>query len=102
MTPAASPRLLEAVQTNCHIADARAATDLTLCIYLLQMRELYRWEQGRAALQPLPHKAIAGGPAGRAVLWASLEQRDDVPLLLDAGDIDRFVCAAPAVLSAVG
>ena len=79
-----------------------AVTDLALCICRLQMRELYCWEQGRAALQPLPHKAIAGGPAGRAVLWASLEQRDDVPLLLDAGDNDPFVCAAPAVLSAVG
>ena len=40
--------LARAVQTNCHIADARHATDLSLCIYLLQMREFYRWEHGLA------------------------------------------------------
>ena len=39
MTPAALGSLVRAVQTNCHIADARGAADLTLCIYLLQMRE---------------------------------------------------------------
>ncbi len=38
--------LIGAVQMNCHIADARHATDLSLCIYLLQMREFFRWEQG--------------------------------------------------------
>jgi hypothetical protein len=45
-TPAALATLVQAVQTNCHIADARHAADLTLCTYLLQMREFYRWEQG--------------------------------------------------------
>ena len=38
--------LAAAVQTNCHIADARHAADMTLCIYLLQMREFHRWERG--------------------------------------------------------
>ena len=38
--------LVDAVQTNCDIADARHAADLPLCIYLLQMREFYRWEHG--------------------------------------------------------
>ena len=32
-------RLVDAVQTNCHITDASHAADMTLCIYLLQMRE---------------------------------------------------------------
>ncbi len=94
MMPAVPPRLVEAVQTNCHIADARGAADLTLCIYLLQMRELYRWEQGIAALQPLPHKEVAGWLAEREALWASLEQRDYVPLPLDDGDTDPFDVAA--------
>ncbi|HKJ07631.1 MAG TPA: hypothetical protein VKA76_00940, partial [Gammaproteobacteria bacterium] len=34
------------VQKNCHISDARYAGDYTLCIYLLKMREYYRWEKG--------------------------------------------------------
>jgi hypothetical protein len=36
--------LVEAVQTNCDIADARHARDVSLCTYLLGMREFYRWE----------------------------------------------------------
>ena len=38
-----STALLEAVQTNCHIADARHAQDLSLCTFLLQIREFHRW-----------------------------------------------------------
>jgi hypothetical protein len=36
--------LVGAVQTNCDIADARHARDVSLCTYLLGMREFYRWE----------------------------------------------------------
>jgi hypothetical protein len=90
MTPIEPPGLVEAVQTNCHIADARGAGDLTLCIYLLQMRELYRWEQGIAALQPLPREAIAQWLAERETLWASLEDREYGPLPLHGGRIDPF------------
>ena len=46
MTPPWCERLIAAVQTNCHIADARHAADMTLCTYLLQMREFHRWERG--------------------------------------------------------
>lgn len=43
------PLVLDAVRRNCHIADARHAREATLCTYLLQMRDLYCWEQiGRA------------------------------------------------------
>lgn len=90
MTSIELPRLVEAVQRNCHIADARGAADLTLCIYLLQMRELYRWEQGIAALQPLPREAIAQWLAEREALWASLEEHDYAPLPLPGGMIDPF------------
>ena len=40
--------LVQAVQTNCDIADARHARDVSLCTYLLGMREFYRWECGAA------------------------------------------------------
>ena len=36
----------QTVQTNCHIADSQAAGNYTMCIYLLKMREFYRWESG--------------------------------------------------------
>jgi len=89
MMPGLDP-LVDAVQTNCHIADARGAADLTLCIYLLQMRELYRWEQGIAALQPLPREEVATWLAAREALWAELEARDYAPLSLAGQDFDPF------------
>ena len=43
MTPALE-RLARAVQANCDRSDARHAQDMSLCNYLLAMREYYRWE----------------------------------------------------------
>ncbi len=52
VSPGERARLARAVQTNCDIADAHHAADMTLCVYLLQMREYFRWER-RAALDAL-------------------------------------------------
>ena len=96
-------RLVDAVQTNCHIADARHAADMTLCIYLLQMREFYRWEQGIAALQPLPRDAVGAWIAQREALWASLEGADFVPVPVQGRGFDPFeVDAVNAALRRVG
>lgn len=65
--------LVEAVQANCDIADARHATDLPLCIYLLQMREFYRWEQGLPFGAPLPREAVGLWIAERESTWNRLE-----------------------------
>ena len=74
--------LVAAVQTNCHIADARHAADLSLCIYLLQMREFYRWEQGLAFGAALDRQAVGRWLSAREALWAGLEARAFVPLPL--------------------
>ncbi|MDP2004160.1 MAG: hypothetical protein Q8K45_00645 [Rubrivivax sp.] len=72
--------VVAAVQSNCHIADERHAGDMTLCIYLLQMREFYRWESGLAFGAPMPRDAIGAWIAERELLWASLAAQDFVPL----------------------
>ncbi len=90
MTLPGMDHLVETVQTNCHIADARGAADLTLCIYLLQMREFYRWEQGIGALQPLPRDAVSQWLVAREALWAELESRDYASLTLQGQDFDPF------------
>ncbi len=96
--------LARAVQTNCHIADARHAADLTLCTYLLQMRELFRWEQGLALGAPLPRDAVGAWIAHREREWERLEGTDFVALPLPAApDLDPFdVDAAAAPLAALG
>lgn len=72
--------LAAAVQTNCHIADARHAADLSLCTYLLQMREFYRWEQGLPLGAPLARDAVGAWLAAREALWAELDGRDFLAL----------------------
>lgn len=83
--------LIAAVQTNCHIADARHAADLSLCTFLLQMREFYRWEKGLPLGATLARDAIGQWLARREARWAELEGRDFAPLPGGAaGEIDPF------------
>jgi hypothetical protein len=71
---AARQALVCAVQANCDRADARHAGDLTLCIYLLQLRELYRWEQGLPLTAELARPAVARWIAEREQRWSALEE----------------------------
>jgi hypothetical protein len=80
--------LVAVVQANCHIADARHATDLSLCNYLLQMREFYRWEQGVALGAPLSKADVGSWLHRREQLWGEVEQRAFAAL--PPGDIDPF------------
>jgi len=68
--------LVAAVQGNCHIADARHAADMTLCTYLLQMREFHRWECGLPFGAALARDAVGAWIAEREALWAEVEDRD--------------------------
>lgn len=85
MKPTAHAALVQAVQTNCHIADARHATELSLCTYLLQMREFYRWEQGQPFGAVLPRAEVGRWIAEREALWDGLEAVDYQPLSLGDG-----------------
>lgn len=83
--------LIEAVQTNCHIADARHAADLSLCTFLLQMREFYRWEKGLPLGAPLSREAVGQWLARREAQWAELEDSDYLRLPVgEGGDFDPF------------
>lgn len=74
------------VQDNCHIADAAHAGNYTLCIYLLKMREFYRWEQGLGFSAALENSAVGNWLRGREELW---DQLDDKPLgRINLGDQD--------------
>jgi hypothetical protein len=76
---------------------------MTLCTYLLEMRELYRWEQGIAFGAPMPQAAVGAWMTEREALWTSLEAADLVPLPLPGGSVDPFdVDAANRVLGDLG
>jgi len=90
------PGLTVAVQTNCHIADARHAADMTLCSYLLQMREFHRWECGLPFGAPLVRERVGAWIAEREALWSALEEQPFEPLPCgpEGAAVDAFDVAA--------
>jgi hypothetical protein len=61
--------LVSAVQTNCDIADARHARDVSLCTYLLGMREFYRWEHQLPYGVSPPREEVGRWIAEREARW---------------------------------
>ena len=82
--------LVTAVQNNCHISDARHAGDFTLCIYLLKMRELYRWEHELPLADRLPTSEVGNWLQEREHLWDGMESRPFQPLPIGDSRHDPF------------
>ncbi|MBL8341302.1 MAG: hypothetical protein JNL30_07515 [Rubrivivax sp.] len=81
--PAALAALASQVQRNCDIADARHGAELTLCTYLLQMREFFRWERRLPLGAALPRAEVGAWMAEREARWQALEDEAFAPLRLD-------------------
>ncbi len=88
------PQLVQSVQRNCHIADARYARDATLCNYLLEMREFYRWEHEIPLTRTLPRQELGNWISEREALWDGLQADALEPLPLGARSYDAFDVAA--------
>ncbi len=86
--------LIEAVQRNCHIADARHAREMTLCTYLLEMREYYRWEHDMAPGAMLPREDIGRWITEREALWEGVADQEFVPLAVAGALHDPFAATA--------
>ena len=88
--PADLMRYQETVQHNCHISDARFAGDYTMCVYLLKMREYFRWEKGYGYGEALPNKDLSDWLSAREELWGSLEDTSFSPIAIDGREYDPF------------
>lgn len=86
--------LKQIVQTNCHIADSRAAGNYTLCIYLLKMREFYRWESGYDYGDALPRDEVGSWLREREQLWETLEEQTFLSIPIDGTEFDPFDAAS--------
>lgn len=87
---AALAGLVDAVQANCDIADARHAADLSLCNYLLQMREFYRWAEGLPFDAVLDRDAVGQWLGRQEARWDAVQDQGWQPLPLDGGRFDAF------------
>jgi hypothetical protein len=82
--------LQQTVQNNCHISDAQYAGNYTLCIYLLKMREYFRWESGHPYGASLDNGQVGAWLTEREALWDSLDDMDFSALTIDGASIDPF------------
>lgn len=83
-------QLTERVQHNCNISDALFARNYSLCIYLLKMREFYRWEKGFAYRDSLPKSPLGEWLTAREQLWEQIEEEEYHPLTIDTEAYQPF------------
>lgn len=86
--------LAAAVQGNCDVSDAAFARDMSLCNYLLAMREYFCWERGLPPDQEPERAAVGAWIAARERRWDALEGADYAPLPLPSGPADPFAVDA--------
>ncbi|MDP1613296.1 MAG: hypothetical protein Q8M11_19740 [Sulfuritalea sp.] len=82
--------LVNAVQTNCDIADARHARDVSLCTYLLGMREFYRWEHDLPYGVSPPREEVGRWISEREVRWEQIADEDFVAVPVAGKEFDPF------------
>jgi hypothetical protein len=90
MTEPQIAELARVVQHNCHISDARHGADYSLCVYLMKMREYYRWEHRLPYGVPLQKDQVGGWLERREALWEDLEEAPLVPLIIDGDAFDPY------------
>jgi len=83
-------QLIQQVQQNCHISDANYAGNYTLCIYLLKMREFYRWEEQLPFSKKLENKDIGEWLTQRESLWDEIDEHELSDLKIQGDSVDLF------------
>lgn len=84
------PPLVREVQHNCNVVDASHARSYSMCIYLLKMREYYRWEMGYGFQHPLSKQELGQWLVQRETLWETLEAEGFSDLSIDGHSYSPF------------
>ena len=83
-------KLQQHVQHNCNISDATHAGNYTLCIYLLKMREYYRWEHAMGFDDRIENDNIGKWLTERESLWETLEESPFSQLTIGDEEYEPF------------
>ncbi len=83
-------QLQQQIQHNCDIADSKQAGDYTLCIYLLKMREYFRWENALGFNDPIPKKELGLWLNDKERHWESIANLNFVNLSIDQKEFEPF------------
>ena len=82
--------LIESVQHNCDIVDARHGSDYGICTYLMKMRELFRWQQRLPLGARLEKAAVGDWLTERENHLESLQEAEFVGLRVGDETVDPF------------
>ena len=82
--------LTRSVQRNCHISDAKYAGHYSLCIFLLKMREYYRWEQQIPLSQTLTKSDVGEWLSQRECTWQDYENQELETLRIGSLSFEPF------------
>jgi len=83
-------QLIQQVQNNCHLSDAQYAGNYTLCIYLLKMREFYRWETQTPFTTRLDNTDIGQWLTQREALWDDIDEQPLQNIHINNASYDLF------------
>ncbi len=82
--------LIDTVQHNCDIVDARHGADYGMCTYLMKMRERYRWEKGLPFDARLPREDVGDWLTEREDHLEALGESDFRDIVVDGEALDPF------------
>jgi len=71
-------QLIDTVQKNCTITDARHARDMTMCTFLLEMREYFRWEMEIPFHARVPKDELGDWLNARESIWDTVSRRPSI------------------------
>jgi hypothetical protein len=78
------------VQRNCHISDARHGADYSLCVYLMKMREYFRWEMKLSFDTKLGKDQVGSWLQAREQMWEELEEAQLATIEIEGEQFDPF------------
>lgn len=83
-------KIIEAVQRNCDISDARDSGIYTVCILVLKLRNYYKWERGLEPWDEPGSAEVLDWIAAKEEFWAGIADEDFLPLPIKGGRFDPF------------
>jgi len=80
----------QSVQRNCHISDANYAGYYSMCVFLLKMREYYRWEKKIPLSHSLTKSEVGDWLSDRECDWHNYENETLSPIYINNRLFDPF------------
>ncbi|MDH5547409.1 MAG: hypothetical protein OEZ43_17635 [Gammaproteobacteria bacterium] len=83
-------QLVETIQHNCDIADAQNAQENPMCIYLLKMRDYFRWMHQLPLNASIPREKLGKWINERERHWDVVAEEEMSPLCIEGEEFDAF------------